>query len=178
MASLEARSGPQQPKQRPSGPDVEEASRKASREGAQSEASPCFEPTGKTAAMMRNVSEGAGGAPGQDDEPQAVIWYYADDWGKWLLGHNGGDDGIDTDAFFNPETGVGFIAFTNGDHDTYQRAMVAIETRLMATFDTAGGWPPPEDVPASADAPATAYVRRRAQARRRPRRSAACSLPE
>jgi hypothetical protein len=69
--------------------------------------------------MMRNVSEGAGKIPGQGGLPQAIIWYYDSFLGKELLGHNGGDAGIDTDAFFNTKTGIGFIAFTNGDdqHD-------------------------------------------------------------
>ena len=47
-----------------------------------------------TAAMMRNVSDGAGNAPGQGDNPQGLIWYYDEAWGKGnptLLGHNGGD---------------------------------------------------------------------------------------
>ena len=40
----------------------------------------------ETAAMMRNVSEGAGDAPGQGDSPQALIWYYDSFLGKRLLG--------------------------------------------------------------------------------------------
>ena len=33
-----------------------------------------------TAVMMRNVSDGAGDAPGQDGLPQALIWYYDDSY--------------------------------------------------------------------------------------------------
>jgi len=91
-----------------------------------------------TAAMMRNVSAGAGTLPGQGDEPQALIWYYSDTWvrGKWLLGHNGGDDGISTDAFFNPNTSVGFIVFTNG------ATLVAALTATRCEPSRLASWPP------------------------------------
>ena len=107
------------------------------------------------------------------------MWHHADSSKKgiWLLGHNGGDDGVSTDAFFNLKTGVGFMVFTNGDDSLkgYTKAMMAIETRIMATFDTGGGWPPPEEVVASDDDGrdgASAYYdegARRAAARRRGR---------
>lgn len=78
------------------------------------------------------------------DLPQGLIWYY-DDYlqkGKYLLGHNGGDDGMSTDAYFNPNTGVGFIAFANGDDDIkgFSASMKAIEKKLMSTFDKNEKW--------------------------------------
>jgi hypothetical protein len=96
----------------------------------------------------------------------------------------GGDDGISTDAFFNPNTSVGFIVFTNGDTYSggrpYSDAMRAIETRIMATFDVTGGWLPPEAVPTSDGAHASpltrpAYAGGRRERRRR--RKAPCGLP-
>ena len=113
----------------------------------------------ETAAMMRNVSEGAGSAPGQGDNPQGLIWYYDRAWGRHnpqLLGHNGGDNGISTDAYFNPKTGVGFIVYTNGDDEVsnregkaYDDAQQAVETMIMSTFDVNGGWETPDQVAAS-----------------------------
>jgi hypothetical protein len=40
---------------------------------------------------------------------QGLIWHYDRAWGNrnpQLLGHNGGDSDISTDAYFNPKTGV------------------------------------------------------------------------
>lgn len=135
----------------------------------------------KTVQMMRDPADGAGTAPGQEGNPQGLIWYYDDNLGKKLLGHNGGDDGISTDAFFNPDTNIGFVVFTNGDEDVtdkYADAMAEIETKLMETFDIEGGWSAVERTPSSV------VLRRRtkqihSRSRRRHPRSAQppCGLP-
>lgn len=84
--------------------------------------------------------------PGSETEgfPQGLIWYYDNSLDKnvYLLGHNGGDAGVDTDAFFNPDTGIGFVVFTNGDPDSanlYSACLANIEKRLMKSFDSS--WP-------------------------------------
>ena len=138
-----------------------------------------------TALLMRNVSAGAGHDPGQAGLPQAIIWYYDSSLGKSLLGHNGGDAGISTDAFFHTKTGVGFIAFTNGDdvHDDlkgkYDKATLAIELRLMQTFDKAGGWPKVADTDYGALAPSAARRGRHlARSARRVGKKLPCGLSD
>ncbi|MEZ5012723.1 MAG: serine hydrolase [Chitinophagales bacterium] len=49
------------------------------------------------------------------DPTQGLIWYYySNATGTWW-GHNGGDDGVNTDMFYNPDTQTGIIVLTNGD---------------------------------------------------------------
>ena len=76
-------------------------------------------------------------APGQ-----ALIWYYRVLADRVLLGHSGGEMGVATDMFFNPESGVGFVVLTNGDwsQQHYEKSMENIEAYLMETFDQP--WPP------------------------------------
>eukprot|EP00617_Octactis_speculum_P025869 CAMPEP_0185773446 /NCGR_PEP_ID=MMETSP1174-20130828/73610_1 /TAXON_ID=35687 /ORGANISM="Dictyocha speculum, Strain CCMP1381" /LENGTH=188 /DNA_ID=CAMNT_0028460141 /DNA_START=69 /DNA_END=635 /DNA_ORIENTATION=- len=73
------------------------------------------------------------------DAGQGLIYYYMDQGGRTLLGHSGGDLGVATDAFFNPDTGVGFMVYTNGDWDClickYSKAMANIETRLLDLYE-------------------------------------------
>ena len=60
-----------------------------------------------------------------------------------VLGHDGSDEGISTYAYFNPQTGVGYILLTNGDIDQKKGqlhlddAAINIGSRIMATFDHA-----------------------------------------
>lgn len=67
---------------------------------------------------------------------QGIIWYYRYQHGRRLLGHNGGDDGVANEVFFNPDTNVGFILFSNGNWDAqYTKAFVNIENRLLDIYD-------------------------------------------
>jgi len=137
-----------------------------------------------TAAMMRNVTEGAGTTPGQEDNPQGIIWYYDSNLGKPLLGHNGGDDGVSTDAFFNPNTTIGFVVFTNGDDevsDNYADSMAAIEMKIMSIFDTEGEWGEVEPSASGASKRAPAPAGQRSVRRKGVRASyfsKPCGLPE
>ncbi len=49
------------------------------------------------------------------DDIQGLMWYQWTLGGELLWGHNGGDDGVSTDMYFNPLTNTGYIILTNGD---------------------------------------------------------------
>ena len=49
---------------------------------------------------------------------QGLIWYRFHLHGRTLIGHNGGDQGVATAAFFEPDTGVGVIVLGNGNWRT------------------------------------------------------------
>merc|ERR1719409_1216884 len=56
-----------------------------------------------------------------------------------VLGHDGSDAGISTYAYFNPETGVGYVLLTNADQDgngSVDKQSTNIGSKLMNTFDT------------------------------------------
>jgi CubicO group peptidase (beta-lactamase class C family) len=91
-----------------------------------------------TVAEMRKIQPGPGA-----EQKQALIWYYREQEGRLLLGHNGGDDGIATEAFFNPKTNVGFVVFCNGDWDIdgLSTAFTNIENKLLSVFDPNGQVP-------------------------------------
>jgi CubicO group peptidase (beta-lactamase class C family) len=78
--------------------------------------------------------------PCGDDLPQGNAFYYFEKQaGRTMLGHNGGEMGIATEAFFNVKTGVGYVVLTNGDWDmpqSFSNAFAAIEEKLLSTFDT------------------------------------------
>jgi CubicO group peptidase (beta-lactamase class C family) len=46
---------------------------------------------------------------------QGLIWYRFHLHGRRLLGHNGGDIGVATVAFFEPATGIGVVVLANGN---------------------------------------------------------------
>ena len=54
-----------------------------------------------------------------------------------LLGHDGADPGVATYMSFNPLTGVGVVALTNGDWDDvgHRDAHMAIVGHLYDTFE-------------------------------------------
>merc|ERR1711881_787097 len=57
----------------------------------------------------------------------------------YVLGHDGSDAGISTYAYFNPETGVGYVLLTNADQDgkgSVDKQSTNIGSKLMNTFDT------------------------------------------
>eukprot|EP00927_Polykrikos_kofoidii_P086627 TRINITY_DN9763_c0_g1_i1.p1 TRINITY_DN9763_c0_g1~~TRINITY_DN9763_c0_g1_i1.p1 ORF type:complete len:492 (+),score=108.72 TRINITY_DN9763_c0_g1_i1:52-1527(+) len=73
-----------------------------------------------------------------EDAKQAVSYFYEHRFGRELLGHNGGEEGIATEAYFNPETGVGFVIFANegwDEEDTVTEVFQAIEEEILETFE-------------------------------------------
>jgi len=52
------------------------------------------------------------------------------------VGHNGGDFGVSTEMFFDPETNVGVVVLTNGDDgpvgDRLRAETLKIQKRLFA----------------------------------------------
>merc|ERR1711967_57748 len=57
-----------------------------------------------------------------------------------VMGHDGADAGISTYAYFNPETGVGYVLLTNAcdldDGGSVNEQSINIGSKLMNTFDT------------------------------------------
>ncbi|HMV70089.1 MAG TPA: serine hydrolase domain-containing protein, partial [Myxococcota bacterium] len=54
--------------------------------------------------------------PRPDVDPlQGVLWYAEARGGVEVWGHNGGEVGASTDAFFDPATGAGFVLLVNGE---------------------------------------------------------------
>jgi CubicO group peptidase (beta-lactamase class C family) len=69
-----------------------------------------------------------------DLEPgQGLIWFNLRRDGRDLFGHDGGDDGVATVCFFDPDTEVGVIALANGDWRTVRGdyALFRIMDRLF-----------------------------------------------
>jgi CubicO group peptidase (beta-lactamase class C family) len=78
------------------------------------------------------------------DPTQGLIWYYAGDLhGNTVLGHNGGDIGVSTEMFFDPEANLGVIMLTTLDVvEAYQlRAYYHVMARLWTEIRP--GVPPP-----------------------------------
>ena len=72
-----------------------------------------------------------------DLEPdQGLIWFGLQRAGRSLFGHDGGDDGVATVCFFDPEADVGVVALANGNWRTVKGdyALYLIMDRL---FDAA-----------------------------------------
>ena len=69
---------------------------------------------------------------------QGLIWYRFGLHGRSLIGHNGGDQGVATAAFFEPDTGVGVIVLGNaGWHaDGSRWPLQQIMERLFEDADT------------------------------------------
>jgi CubicO group peptidase (beta-lactamase class C family) len=68
---------------------------------------------------------------------QCLIWYRVQRRGRNLIGHNGGDSGVATMCFFEPDTGTGVILLANGNWrmSGARWPLEQISTRL---FDEAG----------------------------------------
>jgi CubicO group peptidase (beta-lactamase class C family) len=49
------------------------------------------------------------------DPTQFIYWYGTTLAGRNVVGHNGGDDGVATDLYFAPDTGIGVILLMNTD---------------------------------------------------------------
>ena len=69
------------------------------------------------------------------DYQQAIIWYYKNQAGRSLFGHNGGDLGVSTDMFISLSDEVGVILLTNGANYS---SMIEIEEALFIYSDTFG----------------------------------------
>lgn len=58
---------------------------------------------------------------------QGLVWYSRRIRRHTMLGHDGGDDGVSTAMFYEPDTGIGIVVLTNDDRG----AADAILTRLV-----------------------------------------------
>jgi CubicO group peptidase (beta-lactamase class C family) len=76
-----------------------------------------------TVAEMKSLQMGS--------SSQCMAFYYDTYDGIDVLGHNGGEMGVSTDMFMNPENNVGAIVFNNDD-DTDLRKVVALLLRYGA----------------------------------------------
>ena len=69
-----------------------------------------------------------------DLEPgQGLMWFQMQREGRTLFGHDGGDDGVATVCFFDPDADVGVVALANGNWRTVkgQFALYLIMDRLF-----------------------------------------------
>ena len=69
-----------------------------------------------------------------DLEPgQSLMWFQMQRKGRTLFGHDGGDDGVATVCFFDPDADVGVVALANGNWRTVkgQFALYLIMDRLF-----------------------------------------------
>ena len=65
---------------------------------------------------------------------QAISWIYVDDMaGDTVVGHSGGDPGVNTHAYFYPATGRGVILLinTSSDVDSFNDAVTALRRALL-----------------------------------------------
>jgi CubicO group peptidase (beta-lactamase class C family) len=63
---------------------------------------------------------------------QMVYWYQTEIDGRTVIGHNGGDDGVATEMFFDPELRIGVILLMNVDRTTVvEDAAAKIEVLLF-----------------------------------------------
>lgn len=70
----------------------------------------------------------------RDLEPgQGLMWFQMQREGRTLFGHDGGDDGVATVCFFDPDADVGVVALANGNWRTVkgQFALYLIMDRLF-----------------------------------------------
>ena len=49
------------------------------------------------------------------DKKQGLVWYYDRIGGEQMIGHDGGDPGVVTQMFCDPEKGTGIIVLMNGE---------------------------------------------------------------
>jgi hypothetical protein len=73
-----------------------------------------------------------------EDNKSAIIFYFEEKAGRQMLGHNGGEEGIATDAYWNPETKVGFVIFANegwDDDGAMEDHFLAMEEEILTAFE-------------------------------------------
>ena len=55
--------------------------------------------------------------------------------GRELLGHDGGEEGVTTEAWYDVESGVGFVLLSNGEgRGAYRDALWRIGERVLEEF--------------------------------------------
>lgn len=70
--------------------------------------------------------------------PQQLLGWYEDDWlGRTFVGHNGADEGVSTEMYFDPVSRAGYVVLTNSSQNLApdenpdgQRAFEEISTKL------------------------------------------------
>lgn len=68
------------------------------------------------------------------DPSQGLVWYSWHVGGRSVWGHNGGDQGVSTEMWFDPATGIGVVVLTNGE--------AWFSDIIDALFDHAEQFPP------------------------------------
>lgn len=76
------------------------------------------------------------------DPTQGLAWYTWNSGGRLVWGHGGGDQGVTTEMWFDPLTGIGVVALTNGE--------AYFPTIVDALFDYAEELPPTTSLTADA----------------------------
>lgn len=75
------------------------------------------------------------------DDTQGLIWYYDQVDGHQVFGHNGGEQGVNTYMFFNPQNNVGVLVFSNTSaastsiQDLQDNAVLDIAAELFKAAD-------------------------------------------
>jgi CubicO group peptidase (beta-lactamase class C family) len=71
---------------------------------------------------------------------QGLAWYTETHGGRETLGHNGLDDGVRTNMFFDPKTGSGYVLLMNGTETSsesiFDAAFEAMSDKLMELSQT------------------------------------------
>jgi len=81
--------------------------------------------TAGTADLMRQTPY-----PGIDSD-QGLIWYYRNQHGSRLLGHNGAEYGAAAEMFFRPADNVGFVVMINTDWRNNTDRITQLENKLL-----------------------------------------------
>jgi CubicO group peptidase (beta-lactamase class C family) len=95
----------------------------------------------ETVQYMKQKSN-VSGSIGSSETCSNALWLYEKNLLPGyaeVMGHDGSDAGISTYAYFNPETGVGYVLLTNADQDgsgNVDKQSTNIGSKLMNTFDT------------------------------------------
>ncbi len=67
-----------------------------------------------------------------DVEPyQGLFWYWSTEYGGPLVGHDGGDYGVATSLYLDPESGVGTVVLANVDWTGRSSAAIATIESLL-----------------------------------------------
>jgi len=77
-------------------------------------------------------------APLPDIDPQQyVFWYETTVAGRTMTGHNGGDQGVGAEMYFDPATGLGVVVLMNVDwRNDNETAVADIEDMLLTTAES------------------------------------------
>jgi CubicO group peptidase (beta-lactamase class C family) len=70
------------------------------------------------------------------DPRQFVLWYETTIAGRTMIGHNGGDQGVGAEMYFDPDTGLGVVVLMNIDwRNDNETAVADIEELLLDTAE-------------------------------------------